>query len=135
MNNAVLAGLLALGSPLILWPIEQVLPLPYLIEEGFKWWLMTMVVKQEQEEGQRLLSWVFLVGLGITMSETMFYLMNMNVLGSLSSLGGRLVLTNGMHFLTLFLIYWGVRQGGKRLKWSFLGAVVIHLLFNAWGGR
>ncbi len=135
MNRAVLAGLLALASPLILWPIEQVFGVPYLIEEGFKWWLMRMVVQQEQEEGQRLLAWVFLVGLGIAMSETMFYLMNMNVLGSLSSLGGRLVLTNGMHFLTLWLIYTGVREGGKRLKQSLAGAVLIHLLFNAWVGR
>jgi len=134
MNRAVLAGLLALASPLILWPIEQVFRAPYLIEEGFKWWLMRMVVQQEQEEGQRLLAWVFLVGLGIVMSETMFYLMNMNMLGSLSSLGGRLVLTSGMHFLTLGLIYKGVRAGGQRLKQSLSGAVLIHLLFNAWVG-
>jgi len=134
MNKAILAGLLALGSPLILWPIEQVFGAPYLIEEIFKWWLMRMVVEQEKEEGQRLLTWVVLVGLGMVMSETMFYLMNMNVLGSLSGLGKRLLLTNGMHFLTLGLIYEGVRAGGKRLKLSFLGAVLIHLLFNAWVG-
>ncbi|MFC1627462.1 hypothetical protein ACFL18_02840 [Patescibacteria group bacterium] len=134
MSRAVIAGLLALGSPLILWPLEQVLAVPYLIEEVFKWWLMRMVIEQEREEGQRLLAWVFLVGLGITMSETMFYLMNMNMLGSLDSLGKRLLLTNGMHFLTLGLIYWGVRQGGKKLKWSFLGAVLIHLMFNVWVG-
>jgi len=134
MDRAVLAGLLALASPLILWPIEQVFRAPYLIEEVFKLWLMRMVVQQEKETGQRLLSWVFLVGLGMVMSETMFYLMNMNVLGNFSSLGKRLILTNGMHFLTLILIYWGVREGGKRLKWSFLGAVLIHLLFNVWAG-
>ena len=135
MDKAVLAGLLALASPLILWPVEQVFKAPYLVEEVFKWWLMRMVVEQEKEEGRKLLGWVVLVGLGMAISETMFYLMNVNLLGEFSSLGQRLVLTNGMHFLTLWLIYKGVRAGGQKLKLSFLGAVLIHLLFNAWVGR
>ncbi len=132
MNRAVLAGLLALASPLILWPIEQVFRVPYLIEEVFKLWLIRMIVEQEKETGQRLLSWVFLVGLGIAISETMFYLMNVNLLGDFSSLSKRFMLTNGMHFLTLGLIYKGVRRGGNKEKLSFLSAVIIHLLFNAW---
>jgi len=134
MNKAVLAGLIALASPLILWPIEQVIRAPYLVEEGFKWWLLRMVVEQEKESEERLLAWVFLVGLGMAMSETMFYLMNINLLGNFSSLGRRLALTNGMHFFTVWLIYRGVRAGGQKLRVSLSVAVLIHLLFNAWVG-
>ena len=130
IEMAVLAGLMSLASPLILWPIEYFLPYPYLIEEVFKFILVGMVVSQEIKTKERLAGWVVLIGIGVAISETMFYLMNFNLLGSLSSLGYRLLLTNSMHLSTVWLLYVSSRKGGT-WKWvGLVGAIVIHYGFN-----
>jgi hypothetical protein len=111
---------LALAAPLFLWSVEYLLPYPYIVEELFKAGLVYYPPKDSSFKN------VFFLDLVFSLSESMMYLFNFLSLGSFQGLGGRLILTSGLHSLTFFLYFWGRRF----LILMLPMAALIHYLFN-----
>jgi len=130
MNSLVLGILLAFASPLLLWPIEQILPWPFIIEEMVKAIVVVMIINQDQDDHRINLGWPVIAGVLFTLSETVFYLFNFLKLGDFSDLPKRIILTGTLHIGTIVLIYLGAQKRPWGLLVGFLVAVVIHYLFN-----
>ena len=116
----------ALAGPWLLWPLEQVLPFPVVIEEGFKLGLVAWALKHSD----RGVGWGYLslIGLGFGMSETILYLFNALHSGETGAYWLRLVTTVPMHVVTVFVVGWGLKV---RLPWlGLVVAVLIHVGFN-----
>jgi hypothetical protein len=115
----------ALMGPLLLWPIEQVLPWPVAVEEVFKallvWWLL-------RRPAQKPVFWVFLAGLAFGISETAFYSINFLMAGEVSGWMWRWVTTVPMHVLTMGFHYAGWRMGVGPL--GIVPAMLVHAGFN-----
>lgn len=126
----VLILIFALALPLLLIPVEQVWPYPYVIEELAKLSLVWALVKSRKKTNH-LVKWVVVVGLVFTFSESMFYLMNIFAVWDLGLWPVRLLLTGLLHVLTLLMLYWGVKKGRFWLLVTLAGAMLVHFLFNS----
>lgn len=120
--------LFSLASPLILWPIEILLPYPYIIEEMVKAFFALSL--SQNESSKKSLIFPFISGFLFTISETMLYLLNFLKLGDFSNLFKRLIYTGFLHISTTVLMYIGVKKGHFYFLTSFLFSVVIHYAFN-----
>ena len=123
--------IIALALPLLLIPVEQVWPFPYLIEELAKLGLIFLIFNKGKKIRKHLI-WVILAGIVFTLSESVLYLMNFFTLGSMSNFLARLLLTGGLHVGTMVLMY---LFATKSRKWLFLAlplAMLIHYFFNQW---
>jgi len=132
MELAILGLLISLVSPIFLLPIEKLLPYPYFIEEAVKLVVVLLIIKSEVETKKSLLALVFLGGILFTLSESVFYLVNIFALGDLMVFPKRLVLTGGLHTWTAMSMYFLSRKSYLGLMAGFIGAVVIHYFFNLW---
>jgi len=132
MELAILGLLISLVSPIFLLPIEKLLPYPYFIEEAVKLVVVLLIIKSEVETKKSLLALVFLGGILFTLSESVFYLVNIFALGDLMVFPKRLVLTGGLHTGTAMSMYFLSRKSYLGLMAGFIGAVVIHYFFNLW---
>ena len=124
----MLIPIFAAPLPFLLWPIEIILPYPYIVEEVAKAILLFFVLKLP---GNQKIIITFLVGFLFAFSENVLYLFNIYSLGNMQTLLLRFVLTTPMHILTSFVIL-GFGLLNRRL--IFLGlalASIIHFLFNA----
>ncbi len=127
--SKIILVVLALAMPLLLIPLEQVWPYPHLIEELVKFGLVLALVRLSPRPA-RLWTWTVGLGLAFALSETVFYLMNFWLLGSVATLWLRMVLTGLLHVLTLLLILSGMKKG---MLWSFAGlgaTMTVHYLYN-----
>ncbi|OGV96960.1 hypothetical protein A2W24_02435 [Microgenomates group bacterium RBG_16_45_19] len=125
--------LLALSLPLLLWPVELWLPYPALIEETTKLGIVWLVVRTNTRGAQAKM--ILLCGGLLAASEAFLYLINAAQYGNLAVFWWRLVLTGSMHLISLFVLWWGVRE---RLGWAgWATAVLWHWSFNqlaaGWG--
>jgi len=132
MELAILGLLISLVSPIFLLPIEKLLPYPYFIEEAVKLVVVLLIIKSEVETKKSLLALVFLGGILFTLSESVFYLVNIFALGDLMVFPKRLVLTGGLHTWTAMSMYFLSRKSYLGLMAGFIRAVVIHYFFNLW---
>ncbi|MBP9716731.1 MAG: PrsW family intramembrane metalloprotease [Candidatus Levybacteria bacterium] len=127
----VLAGAIL---PFILWPVEIVLPFPYLVEEIAKAILVFFIVQTVPKLKDKI-QITLLAGLLFSISESVMYLFNIYQIGSLETLLIRLILTIPLHIGTMLLI---LLFGLKRKEMALLGlllAVPIHYFFNILVGR
>ena len=123
--------IIALALPLLLIPVEQVWPFPYLIEELVKLGLVFLIFNKGKKIRKPLI-WVILAGIVFTLSESVLYLMNFFTLGSMSNFLARLLLTGGLHVGTMVLMY---LFAAKSRKWLFLAlplAILVHYFFSLW---
>ncbi|HWS24341.1 MAG TPA: PrsW family glutamic-type intramembrane protease, partial [Anaerolineales bacterium] len=123
VGMALVAGLV---GPFVLWPIEMVLPMPVVVEESYKAWLVWLVLRSRPSKP---IFWVIATSLGFGISETMLYLVNFIQSGDWGSWGLRLVTTVPMHVGTMVIQYWGWLGG-----WGPLGiipAILGHQWFNS----
>ena len=132
--NIVLALLLAFSAPLFLLFVEAVLPYPFVIEELVKLLAVILLVREEQEKNRSFCIFILLVGALFTISESVFYLVNIFTEGDLSLFPKRLLITGMLHIGTTFLIYLFGRRNKYLLVIGFLLAVLIHYYFNLWVG-
>lgn len=130
MILVVLGLLLALVSPLLLLPIEKLLPFPHIIEEVVKLLIVGMIIKRERQTKESFGAWVFMAGLIFATSESILYLANIFALGNSILFSQRLALTSSLHISTMMLMYFLGRKNYVGLAAGFVGAVVIHYLFN-----
>jgi len=123
-----LVFLFSLSSPLILWPVEILLPYPYVIEEIVKAFFALSL--SQNHFSKRSLIYPIISGFLFTISETMLYLLNFLKLGDFSNLPKRLVYTGLLHISTTILMFLGAKKGHFYFLTSFLFSVVIHYAFN-----
>lgn len=124
----VLVLLFSLASPLLLWPIEILLPYPYILEEMVKA-IFALSLSQDQT-WQKSTTYPIISGFLFTISETMLYLLNFLKLGDFSNLPKRLLYTGLLHISTTVLMFIGAKKGHFYFLISFLLSVVIHYSFN-----
>jgi RsiW-degrading membrane proteinase PrsW (M82 family) len=123
VGMALVAGLV---GPFVLWPIEMVLPVPVVVEELYKFWLVWLVLRSKPSNG---LFWVIVAGLGFGCSETMLYLVNFMQSGEWGSWGLRLVTTVPMHAVTMMIQWMGWLIGVGPL--GIIPAILGHQWFNS----
>jgi hypothetical protein len=118
--------IVALISPLLLIPIEGVLPYPFIIEELFKYILLLGINKKKQ---RRLVESV-LVGFLFNLTETFLYIPSIINSGKISVLWGRLFYTGLMHGMTCALMYFGIKKNKYFGLATLLLAMLFHFGFN-----
>ena len=126
----VLALLFSLASPLFLLPIEKFLPYPYLLEELAKLLIVRLIIKKKNLGLWQLVSFSVLAGFLFAFSESVLYLTDIFALGDFSLFSRRLFLTGSLHTGTMLLISLSGRKSRLGLVLGFLGAVLVHFLFN-----
>lgn len=120
--------LIAAIAPFILWPIELFLPFPYIIEEIAKGLLVFFAMELP---GRAIQVKIVLVSAVIfTFSETVLHVFNISLVGDLSTLLTRFILTAILHSLTMLIIL----ISAIKTKWLIVAGVVIamiiHYLYN-----
>jgi len=122
---------LALGgfiSPFVSWPIEKLLPYPYLIEEIVKALLLFFFANYKSLKNK--LESALVVGISFAISESVFYSFNIYSTNNFQVMGLRLFLTTLLHFATSLLIILPVK---KNKAWILAGlslAILLHFLYN-----
>ena len=125
---------LGLALPILLWPIEYVLPLPHLVEEIAK--LLGLILLGNNQLGLKprknkvTLKSTLIFALAFTVSESMLYMMNFFILGQLYLLPKRLLLTGLLHTATMLILFFGLN---KNIIWKMLTlimAICLHYVYN-----
>lgn len=123
-----LTPLAAAILPFIIWPIELLLPYPYIIEEIAKGILVLFVINLPDKSTQIKL--VLASAILFTLSETVLYILNISLVGDLSTLLTRFILTNLLHSLTMLIILISAFKN----KWLMLAGVAaamsLHYFYN-----
>lgn len=131
-TRLILIQLLALGGPLILYPIELVWPAPHIIEELFKAGAARYIASLETKKHTYI--WAVIgFGLLFTLSETGFYLINIWAVGQFGHVPLRLAYTGTLHLGTTLLMYLGFKT--KYRYWGpicVLLAIIFHYFYNLW---
>lgn len=135
MIEALPVLLFALVSPLILIPIEKILPYPHIVEEIVKLLLVLMIYQKEKQLNRRLSILVLLSGLLFTLSESIFYLINIFTLGDLTMIPKRFFFTGVLHIGTLMIIYLFGQKNNISLFITLFFSIIIHFYYNLWAGN
>lgn len=125
--NSLPIFIFSLVAPLLLLPIEAVLPYPFIIEEcvkaGIAWVICT-----------RLKNHLLKISMGaallFSLSETFFYLTNFFTSGTLSGFFLRIGFTTSFHIITMVLFV--LAGEGKPIRTLFILplAIILHFLYN-----
>lgn len=117
----------ALIAPFIVWPIEYVLPYPFVIEEIAKAVIVYLIpAATSKKQGIKL---ALLIGLLFGLTETVIYIFNI-LSGGTVSFWGRILLTVPMHTLTPLVVYLTSYKNKKLIVVGAFLAIIIHYLFN-----
>ena len=135
MTNNLLLPLYTAFAPFVAWMIEQVIPLPFVVEEVIKMFLVLLY--RGNDEGWRYrMRLGMMIGIIFALSESIFYLSMILSSGSFWVYLTRLAYTIPMHVVTSLFIVFSFRN--KR-KWSILiglfAACVLHWLYNKFLGH
>ncbi|MBI5044652.1 MAG: PrsW family intramembrane metalloprotease [Candidatus Levybacteria bacterium] len=118
---------LALIAPFVLWPIELLLPYPFILEEIAKTLIIIPLLSSHKNK-------VLLYGVGIgilfTLSETILYALN-TVYGSSHYLATRLLATGALHVTTTLIILSSGFYKKRYLLAGLMGAIIVHYLYNS----
>ncbi len=120
---------LALIGPFFIWPIEQILPYPYLVEELFKA-LAILFLPLKQLERNTAIKLAVVFGFLFAFSESVFYFINILSTGSPENLFLRNVFTMPLHVLTTLVLMLAAKKGLKTLIAGLGVAILIHYFFN-----
>lgn len=124
----LLIPLFAAIMPFFLWPIETLLPYPYLIEEAAKLALIIPLLKLKDRT--QAIKLAVIAGVLFAFSETVLYMFNIFLVGRTDTLIIRLLLTIPLHTLTTVIILASGLKDKKYLPLGLAAAIVIHFLFN-----
>lgn len=125
-----LLPLFALIAPLILWPVETLLPYPHIIEELAKAALVWPLLGRHSTKS--VLISATLIGLAFTISESVLYLFNIFATGTLQTLFSRLLLTAPLHVTTTLIIAVFGHFNRRLVPIGLLLAILLHTLFNTY---
>lgn len=123
-----LLPLVALILPFLLFPVEQLFPSPYIVEEVAKGILVFFILSLPDRKTQFL--YAILLGLLFAISENVLYIFNIITIGTFSFLLTRLLLTTTLHIgTTLFMFTVAVRDK-RLLVLGVILASIAHYFFN-----
>ena len=123
-----LVPLVAAITPFIIWPIELFLPYPYIIEEIAKGILVFFVINLPDKSTQ--LKLVLTSAVLFTLSETVLYILNISLVGNLSTLPTRFILTVLLHSLTMLIILISSFKHKWLMPTGVAAAMLIHYFYN-----
>ena len=115
--------------PFLVWPVELVFPWPYLVEEIAKFLLVVFLISTVNNKSQRL-QLAVACGVLFSISELVFYLINISLVGGIGTIFIRFALTAPMHTLTFVLLTTGLNYGKYWLGLALVTSIGIHYLFN-----
>jgi len=126
-NMSILVPLFAAITPFILWPIEIILPYPYIVEEISKAILIFFLLKLPNRE--KILGTI-MIGFLFSFSETVLYLFNVFSVGSLQTLFLRFIFTTPMHIVTSLIILSSALINKNLIILGVIIAALVHYIFN-----
>lgn len=126
--GVVLSPLFSAFLPFVLWPIEQYVQFPVLIEELAKVVLVYLVRDVSSRRTKLILA--LLMGVTFTLSETVLYSFNISQQGSLNFPLLRLVATGIMHTLTFVILMASTFKNTRYLPIGVVVAILVHSLYN-----
>ena len=132
MIAIVLVLLFSLVAPLPLLIIEKFSPYPFIIEEILNLIFVLILLDAQKKTKISALPTVVLAGLLFTISESIFYLINIFAVSQnvLTVFLQRVFLTGVLHTGTILIIFFFARKKRKWWMVGFIIAVLIHFLFN-----
>lgn len=123
-----LVPLIAAFSPFLVWPIELVLPYPYIVEEVLKAILILFLLDIKSKSSQ--VKTVFAAGVLFALSETVLYIFNLSLKGDIYTLLTRLLLTIPLHVGTFLIILLPTFKKKWLVVFGLWVAVMVHYFFN-----
>ena len=124
----VLAPLFALIAPFIVWPIEFLLPYPYVVEEIVKGFLVYLLL--DVKETSTKIKTAIAVGVLFSFSETVLYLFNFFAVGYLPFFFKRLLYTVPLHVITVLVILFPALKDKRLIVVGVILSGVLHFLYN-----
>lgn len=131
LDNAAEILLLSLIAPMMIWVLVNFLNISEFslpLEEAFKGLLAMLVVQRVNANARQIVA--ILTGLCFGVSEAIFYLYNINILGSFGLWGWRVVGSVPMHALTLGLLVFVAKGRVKLIPAGLIITIGIHYGFN-----
>lgn len=123
-----LLPLFASIMPFLLWPIELLLPFPYIIEEVAKSTLIFRLLKLSNNFAKIKLT--ILIGVIFAVSETVLYLFNIYLVGDIKTFALRLIITVPLHVLTSLSILAPALLNRRLIVLGLIFAILLHYIFN-----
>ncbi len=124
----MLTPLLALIAPFVVWPIELILPYPYIIEELAKAILVFTLLNLPERLTKIKLA--ILIGVLFAFSESVLYLFNIQLVGNIQTYFIRLLVTIPLHVITTLIILLPALKNKKLIIVGVIFASLVHYLFN-----
>lgn len=124
----MLTSLFASIAPFLVWPIELIFPYPHIVEELFKGLLVFFILKSPDNATRIRLG--ILAGFFFAFSESVLYISNILLVGTVWIFIERLFLTIPLHVLTTLLILFSGMKKKEFLVLGIVGAILAHYLFN-----
>lgn len=123
--------LYAFFLPYLLWPIELVLPFPFIVEEIAKAFLVVYLLDIEKDTRKRIYI-AAAIGACFAFTESVFYLFNIALVGNIFTYLIRLLLTIPLHSSTTLIILFSVLMKNRRkdIIYGVILAAIIHFLYN-----
>lgn len=128
LMSAALIPLIAAIAPFFIWPIESLLPYPYIIEEIVKTILILFVIDLFSRVAQVKI--VLASAILFTISETVLYMLNIALVGDFSTLALRFILTASLHSLTMVIILISTFKSKWLILVGIIAAILIHYYYN-----
>jgi len=129
----MLIPLFASMAPFLVWPIELIFPYPYLVEELVKGFLVFFILKSSDSSSKIKLA--VLTGLFFAFSESVLYMSNILLVGTLWTFVERLLFTVPLHTVTTLLILFSGLKKKELLPLGVIAAMLLHYFFNLFVGR
>jgi hypothetical protein len=120
----------SLAAPILLLPLEKLLPYPYILEELTKYFLVSLIFKNKDRKDSNNWFYVLYAGLLFTFSESILYISNIISLGRYWDFPARLLLTGTLHVSTMLIMFWGMKRGWLISTVTLLITFFIHYFFN-----
>lgn len=120
--------------PFVLWPVEIILPYPFLVEEIAKAILVFFIILSTPKLKDKI-NFTILAGLLFSISESVMYLFNIYQVGSVETLFIRLILTIPLHIGTMLLILLFGLKRKALIPIGLIIASIIHYYFNIFVGK
>lgn len=124
----MLIPLFASMAPFLIWPFELIFPYPYIVEELVKGVFVFFILKSSDITTRIRLA--IIVGLLFSFSESVMYMSNIFLVGTLWTFIERLLLTVPLHTITTLLILLSGLKEKKLLPLGIAGAMILHYFFN-----
>jgi hypothetical protein len=129
----MLIPLFASMAPFLVWPFELVLPYPYIVEELVKGVFVLFIFRSSSNSAAKI-RMAALVGFLFAFSESVMYMNNILLVGTLWTLVQRLLLTIPLHIVTMLIILFSGMKKKAFLPLGIIAAMLLHYFFNLFVG-